>query len=160
MTTRTKRKTGRSTATPPAAEEPVNLDILPDLLVFNLRHLQGRLRRGIAERVRHNEKGAGLFSLMVLAGANPGIGQNRLARHCDLDEVSVVALLDRLEAAGWVLRQRSQEDRRRQGVFLTPAGTRKVRELKKIACEHEDRFLAPLDAGERKQLFALLRRLS
>lgn len=150
-------KTGRvaSQATP----APVDLDILPELLTFNLRRIQAKLRRAISGKVGRSEKGAGLFSVLVLAGANPGIGQNHLARHCDLDEVSVVALLDRMEKFGWVERRRSQQDRRRQGVFLMPPGAAKLRQLTRIAQDNEARFLSQLSVAEQRQLFDLLQRL-
>jgi DNA-binding MarR family transcriptional regulator len=151
----------KKTAPPTLAgdAEVVDLDVLPQLLTFNLRRIQSRLRRTIADRVQRTEQGAGVFSVLILAGANPGLGQNRLARHCELDEVSIVALLDRLEDSGWVKRQRSQLDRRRQGIFLTAAGEKKVRELKKIALAREDAFLVNLTPAERQQLLGLLQRL-
>jgi len=137
----------------------LDLDVLPSLLGFNIRRAQIALWRDFNQNVADGEVRPGVFSLMLLANANPGIAQIEIADQLAIDKASVVALVDRLENAGWVQRKRSTEDRRRQGLFLTPAGAKAFKSLKKEMVEHERKFVERFTEAERKTLIALLQRL-
>src|SRR5262245_28356888 len=88
----------------------IGLDVLPELLGYNVRRAQIELWRDFGATVSGGEIRPGLFSLMLLVGANPGIAQIDLANQLSVDKASIVALVDRLEEAGWVQRRRSTED--------------------------------------------------
>lgn len=139
--------------------KPLDLDILPSLLGFNIRRAQISLWRDFNQNVADGEVRPGVFSLMLLASANPGIAQIEIADQLAIDKASVVALVDRLENAGWVQRKRSTEDRRRQGIFLTSAGSKAFKTLKKEMVDHERKFADRFTEQERKTLIALLQRL-
>jgi DNA-binding MarR family transcriptional regulator len=147
------------TRTAAAQATQLDLDILPSLLGFNIRRAQIALWRDFNQNVADGEVRPGVFSLMLLANANPGIAQIEIADQLAIDKASVVALVDRLENAGWVQRKRSTEDRRRQGLFLTPAGTKAFKTLKKEMVEHERKFVERFTEQERKTLISLLQRL-
>jgi hypothetical protein len=93
---------------------PVNLDNLPDLLGYNLRRAQLEMWRDFSQCVGDGEIRPGLYSLILLVGANPGIAQIELANYLAVDKASIVALIDRLEDSGWVQLKRevSAHDRR------------------------------------------------
>ena len=104
------------------------------------------------------EVSPGLFGLLVIVEANPGLKQTELAAAAQLDRSSMVPALDKLESAWWVARrasgagparQRAVADRRRCGV---------LRQLKQRVLAHERRLARQLTAGERQQLFELLAR--
>jgi DNA-binding MarR family transcriptional regulator len=67
--------------------------------------------------------------------------------------------LDRLEAAGLIERRANPSDRRGVDVQLTPRGTRLADELVTTHVAHEARWLAPLTAGDRRQLVRITRKL-
>jgi DNA-binding MarR family transcriptional regulator len=76
-----------------------------------------------------------------------------------IDRTTMVALLDHLEAKGYVERQRHPRDRRAFLVHPTEAGrTAKVAAVR-ILDEQQRRFLAPLTPAETRQLADLLTRL-
>jgi len=137
----------------------VDLDFLPSLLGYNIRRAQIALWRDFSRTVADGEVRPGMFSAIVLIKANAGIAQIELANELGIDKASMVGLVDRMEDAGWVVRKRSQEDRRRQGLSLTSAGGAIYRKLKREMLEHEDKFTAQYSDAERKQLLILLRRL-
>src|SRR6266404_5044763 len=85
-----------------AASASIGLDVLPELLGFNIRRAQIELWRDFGATVSGGEVRPGLFSLLLLVGANPGIAQIDLANQLSVDKASIVALIDRLEEAGWV----------------------------------------------------------
>jgi len=138
---------------------PIDTDILPSLLGYNIRRAQIALWRDFARTVAAGEIRPGMFSALALARANPGIAQVELASELGIDKASMVSLIDRLEDAGWIVRTRSSEDRRRQGISLTPAGERIYKSLKREMLEHERKFTEVFNKRELEQLIQLLQRL-
>ena len=137
----------------------LDLDCLPTLIGFNIRRAQIALWRDFNRSFSDGEVRPGVFSAMLLANANPGIAQIDIANQLGIDKASVVSLIDRMEHAGWVERRRSTEDRRRQGIFLTPEGVKTCRSLKKEMIEHERKFVSRYSEQELRLLISLLRRL-
>jgi DNA-binding MarR family transcriptional regulator len=72
----------------------------------------------------------------------------------------VVALIDSLEERGLVARSRSRSDRRSYELHLTGQGEGTLRQLRRIAEEHETELLAPLTEAQAAQLRDLLARLA
>ncbi len=91
--------------------------------------------------------------------ANPGLKQTELAHAAQLDRSSLVPALDKLEARGLVARRASQEDRRVNGLWLTPDGAALLKKLKQRVARHELRLARDLTAEERDMLVALLDRI-
>jgi DNA-binding MarR family transcriptional regulator len=135
------------------------MDILPTLLGFNIRRAQIALWRDFHQNVAEGEIRPGVFSALAIVNANPGIAQTDIASQLGIDKASMVSLIDRLEDEGWVIRQRSAEDRRRQGIFITPAGTKTFRSLRKEMLDHERKFVERFSESERRTLIELLQRL-
>jgi DNA-binding MarR family transcriptional regulator len=106
-----------------------------------------------------SDVGSGIFGLLVLCGANPGIAQIQIAQHLNIDKASVVALVDRLEEQNWLVRRRSTRDRRRQGLFLTEDGSRELTSLKTRMRDSERALDGLFDTDERAQLIRLLQRI-
>lgn len=137
----------------------INMDLLPNLLGYNVRRAQIELWRDFGASVAEGEIRPGLFSMMLLIGANPGIAQIDLANQLGVDKASIVALVDRLENAGWVQRKRSTEDRRRQEIFTTPAGQKKLAQLKREVQEHDEKFCSLYTQDELRQFLDFLQRI-
>ena len=134
-------------------------DILPQLIGYNLRRAHIALWRDFAQNVGDGAIRPGLFSLLVLVEANPGIAQIDIANQLDIDKASIVSLVDRLEKRRWVYRKRSVEDRRRQGVFITNDGQRGLEQLRREMLDHEDRFRRLFSKSELQQLIDFLQRI-
>jgi len=136
----------------------IDRDILPTLLGYNIRRAQIVLWRDFARTVAEGEIRPGMFSALALTRANPGIAQVELASELGIDKASMVALMDRLEDAGWILRTRSSEDRRRQSITLTAEGERTYKSLKREMLDHERKFAELFSDREREQLVRMLQR--
>jgi DNA-binding MarR family transcriptional regulator len=143
----------------PAYGTAIDLDILPELLGFNVRIAQLALQRSFTRAMSSSEIGSGIFGLLVLCGANPGIAQIQIAQNLNIDKASVVSLVDRLEQSGWLVRRRSTEDRRRHGLFLTADGSRELKSLKERMRCCEQALDGLFSAAERRQLISLLQRI-
>ena len=85
--------------------------------------------------------------------------QAALGRRTGIDRSDVVAALNDLAERGFVQRSPDPEDRRRNVVTITKAGTRELGKLDKVLAGVQEKLLAPLSAAERKQLVRLLTRL-
>ena len=137
----------------------IDMDILPELLGYNVRCAQLALQRSFTRTMGSTEVGAGVFGLLVLAGANPGIAQIQIATHLNVDKASVVSMVDKLEETGWLVRRRALDDRRRYGLFLTPEGSRQLKLLKTQMQDREQLLGSLYSDEERRQLIELLQRM-
>jgi DNA-binding MarR family transcriptional regulator len=138
---------------------PIDMDILPDLLGYNVRCAQLALQRSFTRTMASSDIGAGVFGLLVLAGANPGIAQIQVATHLNVDKASVVSMVDKLEETGWLVRRRAIDDRRRYGLFLTAEGARQLKLLKAQMQEREQSLGSLYSSEERRVLIGLLQRM-
>jgi DNA-binding MarR family transcriptional regulator len=93
--------------------------------------------------------------LAILDADGPG-SQHELAFLLGKAPGIVVAAVDTLEERGLVARTRDPADRRRTIVTLTAAGRKTLKQADKVAEAAVADVLAGLDAGERRQLDALL----
>jgi DNA-binding MarR family transcriptional regulator len=138
---------------------PLDVGILPNLLGYNLRRAQIALWKDYLRSVGAGETRSGVFSLLILVEANPGIAQIDIANQLLIDKASIVGLIHKLQRQQWVKRQQSRVDRRRQGIFLTAQGRRALARLRADMLAHEARFTRLYTAEELAQLFQLLRRI-
>jgi DNA-binding MarR family transcriptional regulator len=104
--------------------------------------------------------GAGLRSYHYrLLAALEESGPASLARSTSVDRSDVVTVLGELERLGLIERTVDPNNRRRNIVSITRAGSEQLRALDHVIDAVQDRVLAPLSQNERRQLTKLLRRL-
>jgi DNA-binding MarR family transcriptional regulator len=96
--------------------------------------------------------------LATLAGGEP-ISIGRLAEITVTKQPTVTRVLDRMEARGQVRRLAHEADRRVTLVGITPAGSRLVAGLIKLAREHERRVLEPFGLQRAAELKATLKQM-
>ena len=113
------------------------------------------IREVLAE---HDLKPRQLRILDLLADRGP-VGQRELAELMGIDHSALVVLLNPLEDARLVKRERDTVDRRRHVVTIAPAGRRRLAQADQAFRDAEDAFFAPLSPEEREQLHGLLSRL-
>ena len=87
------------------------------------------------------------------------VSQNRLGRLAAMDPATVQGVVKRLAERKLVTAGRDVNDRRRSLWRLSAAGERLLTQALPAARKITDATLAPLDAGERKILIALLHKL-
>ena len=74
-----------------------------------------------------------LHLLTVLVSAGGVLPSTRIARHMVKEAQTITGLVDRMEAAGWVIRQDDPKDRRKTLISLTNAGIKKFQEAFPVA---------------------------
>jgi DNA-binding MarR family transcriptional regulator len=101
--------------------------------------------------------GAQYNVLRILRDADPrGLCRNALRECLPTRMPDVTRLLDRLEGAGYVTRQRDPQDRRLVTTCITPAGRRVADELDAAVLEEHRRRLGVLEPAQAQALGELL----
>jgi len=92
------------------------------------------------------------FMLLGYVRDHTGVSQQELESALLMDANGVVLLLNELEAAGFSIRKRDANDRRRHLVELTPSGQVAFERAEKARESLEDEILADFSAEERATL--------
>ena len=125
-----------------------------------LLHDTARLMRRDFER---RSKGTGLtraqWAVLAHLARSEGSSQAALADILDIEPITLVRLLDRLEDAGWVERRPDPDDRRVRRLFLTETARPLMEQFEQLASATREASLAGLTAEERQQLVDLLMRV-
>jgi DNA-binding MarR family transcriptional regulator len=131
---------------------------LDGLLGYLLRRAQGAMHRDFMASVASFELTQKQAATLWLIQANAGVSQAEIATALGMDRATMMALTDRLEDRGFVIRKRSSVDRRRQELYLTPAGQSILRKCKARIAEHDEKFRALFSAAELASLVDALKR--
>lgn len=124
-----------------------------------MRYLRRAKEQSVAEVGLQGFEYDTLHDLMIRD--TPGIASpSELAAVSGVSPAGMTGRLDTLEKAGYVRRHSVEGDRRRVQVEATPKGIAIWREAILLRGGAEDALLGILDAGERDQLSALLRRVT
>ena len=116
---------------------------------------QDAMRRLRDALTAHDLKPRQFQILDLLADRGP-IGQRELGDTIAIDHSILVTMLNPLEADGLIERKRSDTDRRRHDVTVTPAGKRRLANAAQAQREAEDALFAGLTEQQRDQLRELL----
>jgi DNA-binding MarR family transcriptional regulator len=143
-------------AGPPEREVPMSLTI-GSLSVIHRRVFSERLRGEpwiAAAGLR-----PGCYAVLSSIGALQPTSQAQVSADRNLDPSDVVGIVDILERAGFVIRDRDTADRRKYSLTLTPEGETALERLNVIAAQVQDAIFDPLNARDRATFERLLRRL-
>jgi DNA-binding MarR family transcriptional regulator len=115
-----------------------------------------------AEQPLLEARGLSMWAYVVLShlAREPAATQLALARSIRYDKTRLIGLLDELEAAGLVVRERDPADRRARIVTLTDAGRSLQAEAQADIRAMEAELLADLSPRARTQLVTALRDLA
>ncbi len=132
---------------------------MDELLGFQLRLTYIAISRNFASALSHVDLTQKQTGVLWLIGANAGVSQIVLANELGMDRASMMAIVDRLEDRGLVVRERSLSDGRRQELYLTPKGRKTLAQCKAAIAKHESWMTERFSAEERARLMQLLQRL-
>lgn len=97
--------------------------------------------------------------IMTALSRHPGIDQATVARLVALDLVTTGQVVARLQKRGLVQRVDSVSDRRSWTITLTAEGAKLLRRMQGAILRSQDELLSPLSPVQRKQFFAVMKRL-
>jgi DNA-binding MarR family transcriptional regulator len=125
-------------------------------LLARMGHVAAKQFSGRMEELGLTTRMWGALNVLDAEGA---LTQQALGKCTGIDPSSMVSTVDDLEAAGLVGRRRHPSDRRAHAIHITEQGRETLGRGRELARRAQDDLLAPLSAGERKQLHELLLRL-
>jgi DNA-binding MarR family transcriptional regulator len=155
-----------STSAPPASDRVTQVDDLPSLppaLADRIGYLLAKTHLGMRTIADEALTPLGLdkkeYASLVLIASQGPLSQQALSVIQGCDRTTMVAVVDKLENDGLVVRRRNPLDRRAYALEITDKGRRVLGQADELVSKVEHDFLAPLSAVERRALVDLLQRL-
>lgn len=90
---------------------------------------------------------------------NEGISQTRLAELAEIDPMSMVRILDYMQAEGWIERRADPHDRRARCLYVKDKARAILNEIWQLADEMRMEFLGDLSEEECLRLIDMLERI-
>ncbi|MCC7012410.1 MAG: winged helix-turn-helix transcriptional regulator [Planctomycetes bacterium] len=152
MASRRTRKSPSGTRRPKALQPPHTIG-------FVLRRAYFALNRRFAAEVAAVGVTPEQHGVLFVVGHAPGLSQREIAERLCSDANTIAALVQRMEAVGWLERSPDPLDARIQRVSITDAGRDKWKQSFAISSRWHLRAVAGFSESERERLFELLERL-
>ncbi len=134
--------------------------ILPRLLGYHLRRTQVAVFKHFARTVAVVEDMTpGLFGMLQVIAANPGLSQSRLAEAMGVDRSTVVKVVRQLDRRGLIERTASPLDGRSYCLRPSPRGRIAIERMETNILRHEQDIASGLTADEQQTLVRLLTRV-
>ena len=141
-----------------APSKEIDFGDLDDFVGFQLHKARNIAIVKLAEIIAP-ESVPGHFPILYLIGRNPGSTQSAIAAAVGLDRSSLVPILNRFEANGWLRREPAETDKRAHALSLTPAGKTKLKDLQDVVVSLETRISDELGEPGQRSMLDLLHRL-
>jgi DNA-binding MarR family transcriptional regulator len=146
-------------ATTPHVAGDEDIGEIRNIVGFHIRLAHGAVYRHFTESFAQLELTQKQVSVLWLIDDHPDIAQTDLAQRMRMDRATTMAIVNRLEARGLLVRGPSPRDRRKQTLNLTAAGRSLLATAKDAIRTHEDWLKARFTAREVETLIEMLARI-
>ena len=126
---------------------------------FLLHDVSRLLRKRFDRRARTIGLTRAQWSVMAHLSRNEGINQSALADILEIEPITLVHQLDRMEAAGWLERRLDPDDRRVRLLYLKELGRTILAKLQKLGIETKAEAVSGLPASEQDALIDSLTKI-
>src|ERR1700726_2416182 len=145
--------------TTPHVQGDEDIGEIRNIVGFHIRLAHGAVYRHFTETFADVDLTQKQVSVLWLVDDHPDIAQTDLAKRMRMDRATTMAIVNRLESRGYLLRGKSNSDGRRQTLNLTRSG-RKALVTAKAAIQQHERWLKSRFTGrEVAKLIELLTRI-
>ena len=142
-----------------APESPGELGGLNDILGLRIRLAHGAVYRHFVETFADLDLTQKQVSALWLVNDNPGISQIALGGRLRMDRATTMTIVNRLQDRGYLRRERSTSDARKQALYLTTPGVAALATAKACIGEHEAWLKGRFTSDEVKKLVEMLARI-
>lgn len=132
---------------------------LGSIVGFHIRLAHGATYRHFTETFSHLELTQKQVSVLWLVDDHPDISQSDLAQRMRMDRATTMAIVNRLQARGYLVRGKSSDDGRKQTLNLTDSGRAALSVAKEAIAEHERWLKSRFTDREVDQLIEMLSRI-
>lgn len=126
---------------------------------FLLKDLGRLYTRRFEERAQALQLTLPQCKVLGYLARNEGVSQARLAETAEIDPMSLVRILDYMEAEGWVERRADPNDRRARCLYIKEKARAILDEIWQLADATRTEFLDALSVKECAQLIDMLERI-
>ena len=130
-----------------------------NIVGFHIRLAYGAVYRHFTETFTDVDLTQKQVSVLWLTDDHPDIAQTDLAKRIRMDRATTMAIVNRLESRGYLVRGQSQSDGRRQTLNLTRAGRKALIKAKAAIQQHEHWLKSRFTPREVAKLIELLTRI-
>lgn len=128
-------------------------------LAFVLKDASRLYTKRFEERANHLSLTLPQCKALIQLSKNEGISQKRLSELSDIEPMTLVRILDRMEADGTIERRPDPTDRRARSLYLTARASPVLDQIWQMAAQTRAEALSGLSADERNTLLNLLERV-
>lgn len=123
-----------------------------------LRRAWYGLNQAFRRRIAHLELTPDQYTVLrnLHEAGRTGLTQSELTLRMTSDPNTIASLVERMEAAGLILRHTDPRDRRARRLRLAPAGRRRFTAGLGVALALQEEILAPLPESERERFLEVL----
>jgi DNA-binding MarR family transcriptional regulator len=146
-------------ATTPHVEGDEDIGDLRKIVGFHIRLAHGAVYRHFMETFADLDLTQKQVTVLWLVGDHPDIAQSGLAQHMRMDRATTMAIVNRLQARGYLKRGKSASDRRKQTLNLTEKGREMLATAQRAIVEHEKWVKSRFKEQEVQSLIEMLTRL-
>lgn len=130
-----------------------------NIVGFHIRLAHGAVYRHFTETFQHIDLTQKQVSVLWLVDDRADIAQTDLAKRMQMDRATTMAVVNRLQARGYLVRGKSQSDGRKQTLNLTEGGKAALVQAKAAILEHETWLKSRFTEKEVDQLIEMLARI-
>jgi len=145
--------------TTPHVEGDEDIGEIRNIVGFHIRLAHGAVYRQFTESFAHLEMTQKQVSVLWLVDDHPGIAQADLARRIRMDRATTMAIINRLQSRGYLVRGKCRSDGRKQTLNLTGAGRETLKIAKSAIRQHERWLKSRFSKRETAKLIELLTRI-
>jgi DNA-binding MarR family transcriptional regulator len=128
----------------------------PPTLGFVLHEVARLLKRSFERKAKALGLTRSQWQTLVYLNVHEGIYQGKLADILEIESITLVRILDKLEARGLIERRRHPTDRRMWQLYLRDEARPLIAEMQKIGNETRAEALAGVSAEDRARLLETL----
>ena len=145
--------------TTPHQEGDEDIGEIRNIVGFHIRLAHGAVYRHFTETFSHLDLTQKQVSVLWLVDDHPDIAQTDLATRMRMDRATTMAIVNRLQARGFVVRGKSSADGRKQTLNLTDAGRKALVGAKDAIAQHEAWLKSRFTDKEVEKLIEMLSRI-
>jgi DNA-binding MarR family transcriptional regulator len=145
--------------TMPHVEGDEDIGEIRNIVGFHIRLAYGAVYRHFTESFAHLDMTQKQVSVLWLVDDHPGIAQTDLARRMRMDRATTMAIINRLQSRGYLVRGKCRSDGRKQSLNLTDAGRKTLKIAKSAIRQHEHWLKSRFTKREVAKLIELLTRI-
>lgn len=145
--------------TTPHIEGDEDIGEIRNIVGFHIRLAHGAVYRHFTETFTNLDLTQKQVSILWLVDDHPGIAQTDLAQRMRMDRATTMAIINRLQSRGCLVRGQSPTDGRKQTLNLTKNGRKTLAVAKLAIAEHESWLKARFTEKEIVQFIEMLSRI-